>query len=345
MKIEIGESMFLSWLRHVKECQLVQTNWKASPEWDVKNIAILEPLVYESSNYYKTEYGLDLYKKNRGYVQLIKQAEIDVIGINLEDNKKTIYAVDVAFHEYGLNYGATSETVSRIVKKCIRTALCLIGYFNIYHGNIIFASPKINPSVYNKLTQCTESISHVFSKFNLDFKVQIIANEDFKSRILAPVLSVLDNVADTSELFMRSLQMYNLFTKNKISKSKETTSRITTNLQSINSLESSSLSSLSEMKIGVIARTVLKRILESGYVPDKEIEQLQTKEYSKEVLDIQYPLLLKVNKPYATKPTRYYANPIKIKGQLYYLCSEWFETSANNDRPFLLKWLALHIKL
>lgn len=34
MKIEMGESLFYSWLRHVKECQIVQTNWKVSAEVD-----------------------------------------------------------------------------------------------------------------------------------------------------------------------------------------------------------------------------------------------------------------------------------------------------------------------
>ena len=33
MKIEMGESLFYSWLRHIKGCQVVQTNWKASPQW------------------------------------------------------------------------------------------------------------------------------------------------------------------------------------------------------------------------------------------------------------------------------------------------------------------------
>lgn len=37
MKIEIGESLILSWLKHVKECQVVQTNWKASYKWELKN--------------------------------------------------------------------------------------------------------------------------------------------------------------------------------------------------------------------------------------------------------------------------------------------------------------------
>ena len=37
MKIEMGESLFYSWLRHVKECQIVQTNWKVSPQWVLQN--------------------------------------------------------------------------------------------------------------------------------------------------------------------------------------------------------------------------------------------------------------------------------------------------------------------
>ena len=34
MKIEIGESLGYSYLRHVKGCWLVQTNWKASDNWN-----------------------------------------------------------------------------------------------------------------------------------------------------------------------------------------------------------------------------------------------------------------------------------------------------------------------
>lgn len=37
MKIEMGESLFYSWLRHVKECQVVQMNWKPSPSWQLQN--------------------------------------------------------------------------------------------------------------------------------------------------------------------------------------------------------------------------------------------------------------------------------------------------------------------
>ena len=33
MKIEIGESLALSYLKHVKKCTFYQTNWKSSSQW------------------------------------------------------------------------------------------------------------------------------------------------------------------------------------------------------------------------------------------------------------------------------------------------------------------------
>ena len=36
MTHEMGESLIYSWLRHVKGCQIVQTNWTASPTWDMR---------------------------------------------------------------------------------------------------------------------------------------------------------------------------------------------------------------------------------------------------------------------------------------------------------------------
>ena len=38
MKIEIGESLMLSWLKHIKKCQTAQLNWKASTHsWGLHN--------------------------------------------------------------------------------------------------------------------------------------------------------------------------------------------------------------------------------------------------------------------------------------------------------------------
>lgn len=45
MKIEMGESLFYSWLRHVKECQIVQTNWTTSSQWQLSNEDRLEEIM------------------------------------------------------------------------------------------------------------------------------------------------------------------------------------------------------------------------------------------------------------------------------------------------------------
>lgn len=92
------------------------------------------------------------------------------------------------------------------------------------------------------------------------------------------------------------------------------------------------------MKIGVIARTILKNILENGKISKEEILLLQDANYSKQFFDIQYPLLKKIDKNINDKIERYYINPIKIYDELYYMCSEWYE----NDRALLINWLEKH---
>jgi hypothetical protein len=65
MKIEMGESLILSWLRHSKNCQVVQTNWKPSMEsWDYYNEILIEEIVNEIQEIFINKYGYDLFKKN-----------------------------------------------------------------------------------------------------------------------------------------------------------------------------------------------------------------------------------------------------------------------------------------
>jgi hypothetical protein len=96
-------------------------------------------------------------------------------------------------------------------------------------------------------------------------------------------------------------------------------------------------------KIGKIAQTDLKDLLESGNVSDEEIAKLQTKEYSREKLDINYPLL--VLEGSACDKERYYSPKkvlVEIKGKKYLVCSQWFETESNNDRPYIIKFIKDH---
>ena len=60
----------------------------------------------------------DVVKKS-SLEQALKQAEVDVVGID----KDKVYLVEVAFHENGLQYGGRLETKDRVCKKLLRAYL------------------------------------------------------------------------------------------------------------------------------------------------------------------------------------------------------------------------------
>ncbi len=93
----------------------------------------------------------------------------------------------------------------------------------------------------------------------------------------------------------------------------------------------------SDLKIGKLAHTVMKQILEDGRADEAEVNCLQQAGYSKDALGIQFPALVRVDGKY--DKTRYYADPVVIRGVEYRLCSQWYETPTNNDRPLLEAWI------
>ncbi len=205
MKIEMAESLIYSWLRHEKKCQLVQNNWKASPNWKLVSDKKLQKLLDDSRKERFFE------NQSISLQQIIKQAESDAIGISIQDNNNIVYAVDVAFHENGLNYGSKKKTIKKICEKCLRTAMCLYGFVNIKRAEIIFASPKVGRTIEGDLQQSVNKINQIIKNNNLDYCVQLIANDAFKQKILDPVLKLNKSVADTSELFLRSYQLTQMF--------------------------------------------------------------------------------------------------------------------------------------
>jgi hypothetical protein len=102
MKVEIGESLGYSYLRHVKLCWLVQANWKASEHWH-KRLTDDELEQEFGSMRAKLESHDSAFKgslkETKTCSQFLKQAEIDVVGVRLDGS---VYAVEVAFHEGGL---------------------------------------------------------------------------------------------------------------------------------------------------------------------------------------------------------------------------------------------------
>ncbi len=203
MKIEVGESLGYSYLRHVKQCWLVQANWKASEHWPKhKTDDELETMFLAMKDNFDRDGSV--FKKTKDAAQLLKQGEIDVVGVDLKGN---VHAIEVAFHEGGLIYGSGPETRNRVLKKSLRTMLMLSAYhapgtkFHIY-----FASPKVNPRTQQKLEGVFCSLKAKYP----DIDWNILINADFIKQLMRPTLEKGDTVADTSELFVRAAKLLGL---------------------------------------------------------------------------------------------------------------------------------------
>ena len=299
MKIEMGESLMMSWLRHKQQCRIVQLNWKASPKWDLKNkdeaVTLFEKMNKEFSVF------------EGKFDQTIKQAEIDVLGIAYEDTALKYYAVDIAYHEQGLQYGAKDENSKRISKKILRSALVLLTYFADTSGEIIFASPKIHDASYSKLQSTMERLTNFFQKYGYNYTIKLIANNDFSHTIFEPVIEISQEVSDTSELFLRSFQLSQLCTKQNIPQNNKKNSKTNEYKQ----------------KIGEYVREKFKELFDNDKLSSEELQNLQDTSYSREHLNLSFPCLT-TNRD--AQKDRYYAKPYKGK---YFLCNDWYARQKN----------------
>lgn len=331
MKIEMGESLFLSWLRHVKQCQIVQLNWKPSNSWELTNEQRIIELLQVFRDFIQSKYNRELFGKKTGqsHAQILRQSEIDALGFELNGNKiSSAYAIDVAFHEGGLIYGNREETVCRVIKKLVRSSLILLGYFNINDGEVIFASPKVSPKIYSELEDVVQQASVVAKNNDLNFRFRFLGNQDFEEKVISPVVSLSNEVADTSELFMRSIQLYSLFGNKK---------------RAINSNATSKVVEVSdEIKIGQLVRTTFNRLFSQKLFSDEVLNNLQDANYSKRTFGIPYPALKKINpdEPTAKQKldhkgrARYWSD--EFANGKYLLCSQWYE----RHRKKFLEWLS-----
>jgi hypothetical protein len=155
-----------------------------------------------------------VFKKTASIDQLLQQGECDVLGISVQGDTTEYFAVDVAFHEAGLNYGGGNATVLKVVEKCIRTAFCLISSFDVKSGNIIFAAPKVGATRMKPMRACVDRLNAYFLQKGYRFTFSLLCNKEFEQVLLQPTLVVSKTVADTSELFMRSCQLLMMFEKN-----------------------------------------------------------------------------------------------------------------------------------
>lgn len=335
MKIEMGESLAASWLKHHKKCQLVQTNWKPSPCWQTFANHDIDSLFSDIASHFKHTSGYDIFKSNSGSAQLLRQAEIDVVGYDFIQSH--FYGVEIAFHAGGLQYNG--DPISHVIKKLARAAMCFWTFFEGASFDLIFATPKAPKATEKGILHGLSDLNSIFGQFGLMCSMDFIANDRFKDEILNTTLAASCGVEDSGELFLRGYRLLQVC-KDEVrppSDAPTVAPQAKTHGTSPHP-EKANDDPYQGLKVGEIANQIFRSTLESGIVPDAEILSMEDRDYSKKHFGLQYPVLIQFLAPEMRR--RYYTTPCRIKGRTYHICSQWFETPTNNDRPLLLQWLA-----
>ncbi len=201
MKIEIGESLCYSYLRHVQQCWLVQANWKASEHW-TKRLTGDEMEETFRSMRQSFDLGGGVFKGTKDCSQFLKQGEIDVVGVAHDGS---VHAMEVAFHEAGLNY--VGGVGNRVLKKLLRTLLVLMAYHPAdVERHIYFVSPKVHKGAQQPLEDIFDRLESEYPTVSW----RLLTNDEFTNGVLNPTLEKTESVADTSELFVRSAKLLEL---------------------------------------------------------------------------------------------------------------------------------------
>ena len=330
MKIEIVESLGYSFLRHVKQCWLVQANWKASEHWKTnKADDSLQDMFREMKERFDGDGSVFGQTKDAG--QLLRQAEIDVLGL---DQAGSIHALEVAFHENGLNYGR--ETGARVLKKLLRTVMAL----KAYHPpdtklQIYFASPKVNPIVQQPLEDTFKELEMEYPEINWS----LITNDDFTIEIVLPTLEKADTVADTSELFVRAAKLLKL---NGIHGFESAQQGLVVE-DKYAPAHSTSLrpSAATRSKLQPLVRDLMTAILEGQprLLDDVDIRNMMRTDYCKNTMGINIanlPLLRRKEDGKTVEGhTRYWT---KVYANSFYVCSQWWKEHHLDNAKSLLRF-------
>ena len=203
MKIDIGESLVNSYLRHVKGCCIVQQNWKPSGNWIMREQQ-LELAHREFERIQKHKAFTEIFKT--GFEATVRQTEIDVLGYT---HDRTIYSANVTFHEYGINFGSRTDTRNRVIKNLLRAYLAMICYFPGYRHVFLYCSPKVTGATEDVLQEYFRILQEDFSSEHVSFRY--LSNDLFRDQVMMQTLDMAQDQFDTSELFLRSFKLLTVY--------------------------------------------------------------------------------------------------------------------------------------
>ena len=336
MKIEVGESLGYSYLRHVKQCWLAQANWKASGHWP-RRLAGNELDAMFADMRARFDPDGSVFRRTVNAAQFLRQAEIDVIGVDWEGG---VHALDIAFHEAGLNYGGGAD--KRVLKKLLRAMLILNGYHppetKLY---IYFLAPKVNPGVQ-------EPLEAVFTGLRAEYPAvewNLITNDDFYRQIVWPTLEKAATVADTSELFVRASKLLHLAeaVTDAVPAHTRESRRVAGDAgRSRHRAAATASISPARGRVQPLVRRLMKTLLEDypTLLDDTDIRNLLNRDYCKTILRLKignHALLRKVED--GTRINGYERYWKDVYADRFYVCSQWGKANHIDNASSLLRFV------
>jgi hypothetical protein len=324
MKIEIGEFLILSWLRHVRGCVLTQMNWIPSPAWPIARERELITTFETVRRLSDAAIGAPIFDGCE-LRPFLRQARIDVLGLRPDREAGAIeaIAVDSAFHEGELHDDNAEETIGRVVKRMIRAAFALDAYLPLGQASVVFATPwmsgTIRQDVQRHLGRLEARLAEQRGPAAPRLRFRVIANADFTDEIVQPVLAHVDAIADTSGLLRQAQQL----ARPRDSGSSDGGARAGTDRPGATRKAS---------RIGEHVRSTMTALAASGRLTARIVGNLLDTRYCKAKFDLGHPFLKPVDGaiPLARQGKdrhgrgRYWKQPLKIAGGEFLMCSQWF---------------------
>ena len=324
MKIEMLESLGCSYLRHVKRCWIVQANWKASDTWTKRKPSDQLEVLYQDMRTRFEGEANEVFKETKDVDQFLKQAEIDILGVDFNGD---VHALEVAFHEAGLNYTGRGGTRARVLKKLLRTYLMLRA-FDGFGGqaHVCFVSPKVHAATLAAL----EDIFGILRREYPDVEWCLYTNASFTAEILHRTLDATASTSDTSELFVRAARLMDTDAKARPSRVRRSMA------------EPDNLDRRAPERLQPYVKGIMHTLLEEhpSLLDEERLRCLRDGDFCKTSVGLKIanlPLLRhKREGRKVSGHARYWAGAY---ADLYYVCSEWGSHNHYHNARALLVYL------
>lgn len=200
----LKESLVFSYLKHIKKCKIIQTNWvPKTRDWDEEYDKARE-LIRISKNYFKNKYRVNIFEHISPDDDIIRLSSIDAFGISFnKDYTQDIYGVICKMNE---NY--KKVTIENILEEIFIISIYFVSYFNKVNGNMIIMCPKLNDEIIREIGTYYFDIKEIFRQVNLSFEVNILINEKFQEEVISKLEKVAFDIDETDEeIYLKSLKL------------------------------------------------------------------------------------------------------------------------------------------